>query len=159
MWLCMLIGHVCMWSSSLLQSLLEGYKGILFVLTLIARSGQWKPCNPTAITTGLIDSIGTERERARDQATEKERERWKGRSLLLCPSLEFITYCLVEENNRHKSDGYRTTGLGLNNSEICALCLSLILSPSLSLSLSVSQTHTHMHTNRDRERKKRADLC
>lgn len=65
----------------------EGYKGILFVPTLIARSGQQKPCNPTAITTRLIDSTETERERLRDQEVDKERERGKGRSLLLCPSL------------------------------------------------------------------------
>lgn len=64
---------VCTWPSSLLQSLLEGYRGILFVPTLIARSGQRKPCNPTAITTRLIDSIGTEREREREQ-TWRERE-------------------------------------------------------------------------------------
>lgn len=53
----------------------EGYKGILFVLTLSARSGQQKPHNPTAITKRLIDSTGTERERRRDQDIGKERER------------------------------------------------------------------------------------
>lgn len=75
----------CTWPCSSVT--VKGYKGILFVLTLIARSGQQKPCNPTAIITRLIDSIGTERVRQRDQEIAKERERWKGRSLLLCPSL------------------------------------------------------------------------
>lgn len=53
---------------------MEGYRAILFVLTLIAGSRQQKPCNPTAITTRLIDSTGTERERQRDQEIDKERE-------------------------------------------------------------------------------------
>lgn len=43
-------------------------------LTLIARSRQQKPCNPTAITTRLIDSMGTEGDRQRDQEIDKERE-------------------------------------------------------------------------------------
>ncbi len=53
----------------------EGYEGILFVLTLIAGSGQRKPRNPTAITTRLIDSVGDrERKAERPQDQQGERE-------------------------------------------------------------------------------------
>lgn len=56
---------------------MEGYTGILFVPTLIARSGQQKPCNPAAITTRLIDSMDTERkvESPRDRQGEREVKR------------------------------------------------------------------------------------
>lgn len=52
----------------------EVYKGHFFCLTLIARSRQQKPRNPTAITTRLIDSAGTEGDRQSDQEIDKERE-------------------------------------------------------------------------------------
>lgn len=42
----------------------EEYKGVLFVLTLIAGSGRQKPGNPAAISGRLIDSGETERRRA-----------------------------------------------------------------------------------------------
>lgn len=79
--------HECMWLYYLPQSLRRDIRVFYLSPTLIAGSGQRKPCNPTAITTRLIDSAATERERPRDQDIDKERERLKGTSLLLCPSV------------------------------------------------------------------------
>lgn len=62
----------------------EGRQGILFVLTFMARSGQENLCNPTAITTRLIDSAGTEGERE----TERRTRRWSGEKVDLC-------YCVL----------------------------------------------------------------
>lgn len=77
-----------MWPPLFTSVTAEGYRGILFVLTLIARSGQQKLGNPTAITTRVIDGTGTDRETETPRQGERERERGEiGRSLLLCPSL------------------------------------------------------------------------
>jgi len=59
---CVFIAIVRDCGSTLSSVNVEGYKGILFVPMLIARSGQQKPCNPTAITTRLIGSTGIERD-------------------------------------------------------------------------------------------------
>lgn len=78
----------------------EGHRGVSFVPTLIARSGLRKPRNPTAITTRLIDSPATERERPRDQNTDPEREserEVKRYVSVIVSFTEFITHCLGEE--------------------------------------------------------------
>lgn len=75
-----------MWPPLFTSVTAEGYRGILFVLTLIARSGQQKLGNPTAIATRVIDGTGTDRETETPRQGERERGEI-GRSLLLCPSL------------------------------------------------------------------------
>lgn len=76
-----------MWPPLFTSVTAEGYRGILFVLTLIARSGQQKLGNPTAIATRVIDGTGTDRETETPRQGERERGGEIGRSLLLCPSL------------------------------------------------------------------------
>lgn len=69
----------------------EGISGHFFVLTLIARSRQQKPCNPTAITTRLIDSTGTERQTEKDQVIDKE----GGEKVDLCYCVLHRVYHLI----------------------------------------------------------------
>lgn len=75
----------CTWPPLFTSVTAQGYRGILFVLMLIARSGQQKLGNPTAITTRVIDGTGTERETETLRQGERERE---GKWVDLC-------YCVL----------------------------------------------------------------